>query len=45
MGFLGLGIVLLLVGILLIMLVTRMTARNLKLTLHWPLFSLLRQRQ
>ena len=32
MGFLGLGIVLLLVGILLIMLVTRMTARNLKLT-------------
>ena len=33
MGFLGLGIVLLLVGILLIMLVTRMTARNLKLTL------------
>ena len=33
MGFLGLGIVLLLVGILLITLVTRMTARNLKLTL------------
>lgn len=33
MGFLGLGIVLLLVGILLIMLATRMTARNLKLTL------------
>ena len=32
MGFLGLGIILLLVGILLIMLVTRMTARNLKLT-------------
>ena len=32
MGFLGLGIVLLLVGILLIMLVARMTARNLKLT-------------
>ena len=32
MGFLGLGIMLLLVGILLIMLVTRMTARNLKLT-------------
>lgn len=33
MGFLGLGIMLLLVGILLIMLVTRMTARNLKLML------------
>ena len=33
MGFLGLGIMLLLVGILLIMLVTRMTARNLKLTM------------
>ena len=32
MGFLGLGVALLLVGILLIMLVTRMTARNLKLT-------------
>ena len=32
MGFLGIGIMLLLVGILLIMLVTRMTARNLKLT-------------
>ena len=32
MGFLGLGVSLLLVGILLIMLVTRMTARNLKLT-------------
>ena len=32
MGFLGLGIMLLLVGILLIMLVMRMTARNLKLT-------------
>ena len=32
MGFLGLGIVLLLVGILLIMMVTRVTVRNLKLT-------------
>ena len=32
MGFLGLGVPLLLVGILLIMLVTRMTAHNLKLT-------------
>ena len=32
MGFLGLGILLLLVGILLIALVTRITARNLKLT-------------
>jgi DnaJ family protein C protein 19 len=32
MSFLGLGVALLLVGILLIMLVTRMTARNLKLT-------------
>ncbi|HAT07724.1 MAG TPA: hypothetical protein DCS39_00545 [Rhodobiaceae bacterium] len=33
MSFLGLGIVLLLIGILLIMLVARMTARNLKLML------------
>lgn len=32
MGFLGLGIVLLLVGIMLIMLVTRVTVRKLKLT-------------
>lgn len=32
MGFLGLGMTLLLVGILLVLLVTRMTTRNLKLT-------------